>query len=186
MTSEFSSQQLLTNAQHSLAKGIYIHIPFCIKKCPYCNFYSITDLSYINDFTDAIVKEIGIAADKNFICDTVYFGGGTPTVLGVKKIDTILSAVHKNFALMPNSEITIEANPGTVSKESLLSLKTAGFNRINFGVQSFCDLNLKFLERIHTAKEGLHVYEQARKVGFENIGIDLIYGICNQSLEMFF
>jgi putative oxygen-independent coproporphyrinogen III oxidase len=166
--------------------GIYIHIPFCIKKCHYCNFYSITNFSYTENFCNALKKEICFNKDKNFICDSIYFGGGTPTSLKPAYLVDILYTVFENFTIIPDSEITIETNPFTIKKNELLLLKKAGFNRINIGIQSFSDSNLKFLGRIHNSKQAIDAYDTARKSGFENIGIDLIYGIPGQTLKMWF
>ncbi|MBW1615980.1 MAG: radical SAM family heme chaperone HemW [Deltaproteobacteria bacterium] len=163
--------------------GIYIHIPFCIKKCPYCNFYSVTELSYINSFFKSVIKEIKSRKDKSFIANSIYFGGGTPTLIQPNIIAELISAVRNNFTILPNSEITAEANPGTINKKNLPLLKKAGINRLNIGVQSFNNSALKILNRIHTVKDAQIAYYDARNAGFSNIGIDLIYAIPGQTLK---
>ncbi len=163
--------------------GIYIHIPFCIKKCHYCNFYSITDFSLVEKFVRTLKKEIRLNKDKNFICDSIYFGGGTPTCLKAHYLSDILSTVFENFTILPNAEITIEANPFTINEDSLKFLKKAGFNRLNIGIQSFSDVSLRFLGRIHNSYQARDAYDAARRAGFANIGIDLIYGIPHQTIE---
>ncbi len=157
--------------------GIYIHIPFCIRKCPYCDFYSITDLSVISRFVRAVVREIEMAAVPPVTADTIFFGGGTPSVLDVGQIAEILEAVHRCFDISEDAEITMEVNPGTLDARRLRSLHEAGVNRLNIGIQSFCDLALDFLGRIHTAADGLRTFAAARDAGFDNIGLDLMFGL---------
>ena len=133
--------------------GIYIHIPFCVKKCIYCDFYSLTDLSLEEVFVDSLLKEIQLTAacnpDTNKTkVDTIYFGGGTPSTINAKNISRIIDEICKNFIVDKDSEITIEVNPGTISIDKLSDYRKAGINRINAGVQSFNNDNLKFLNRI--------------------------------------
>ncbi len=163
--------------------GIYIHVPFCIKKCPYCNFYSVTKLSYINPFIKSVIKEINNRKNKSFIANSIYFGGGTPTLIQPDMIAELISAIRNNFTILPDSEITAEANPGTINKKNLPLLKEAGINRLNIGIQSFNDSVLKTLNRIHTAKEAQTAYYDAKNAGFSNIGIDLIYAVPGQTLK---
>ncbi len=164
--------------------GIYIHIPFCVRKCVYCDFYSETNISVEDDFTESLIKEIGLTSsgDKQKI-DTVYFGGGTPSAISAGNIKRILDGVTGYYDVQKNAEITIEVNPGTMSINKLEEYKKTGINRLNIGVQSFNDENLKFLGRIHSAEEAHLFIEQAKKTGFDNIGIDLIYGIPGQSVD---
>ncbi|MBW1650019.1 MAG: radical SAM family heme chaperone HemW [Deltaproteobacteria bacterium] len=163
--------------------GIYIHVPFCIRKCPYCNFYSVTELSYINPFFKSVIKEIKSRKEKSFIADSIYFGGGTPTLLQPEITAELISALRDNFTIIHSAEITAEANPGTINKDNLHKLNKAGINRLNIGVQSFNDSVLKILNRIHTAKEAETAYYYAREADFLNIGIDLIYAVSGQSLK---
>ena len=165
--------------------GIYIHIPFCIKKCDYCNFYSVTDFSLKQDFVNALVKEITmIKRQAVFPCDTIYLGGGTPSVLEPEHIQKIIKVIFQNFVILPDPEITIEVNPGTVNADILKAYVQAGINRINIGVQSFNDDNLKFMGRIHLSKDAENAVKQAKDAGFYNIGIDLIYGLPKQEQEL--
>lgn len=169
--------------------GIYIHIPFCIKKCIYCNFYSETDLSLEDDFVNALIREIQLSGsfgseDDIINVDTIYLGGGTPSTIKASNISRIINEIYKNYKVSSDTEITIEVNPGTISLKKLADYKKAGINRINAGVQSFNDKNLKFLNRIHSADDARFFIETARKEGFNNIGIDLIHCLPGQSEEM--
>jgi len=133
--------------------GIYIHIPFCVKKCPYCDFYSITDHSLVKEFVNALILEMAMYRDVGLLFDTIYIGGGTPSVLESKEINRIIEKAFSLFQITSDPEITIEVNPKTVTPESLKRFRQSGINRINIGVQSFEDGNLKFLGRIHSAEE---------------------------------
>jgi oxygen-independent coproporphyrinogen-3 oxidase len=164
--------------------GIYVHIPFCIKKCPYCDFYSITDQSLKQPFIEALIQEMQMAPGHSFLFDTLYFGGGTPSVLRPENIGRIIENAYSLFNILSDSEITIEVNPGTVTSEQLTEYKSIGINRINIGVQSFNDGILNFLGRIHSSNDADLTIRGARKAGFDNIGIDLIYGIPGQTKEM--
>ena len=166
---------------HPLNAGLYIHIPFCTKKCPYCDFFSITDLSLEELFINAINIEIKKVAKKKLVFDTIYFGGGTPSVLKTESIDRIITAAHKYLNILHSAEITIEVNPGTVNFQKLINYKSFGINRINIGVQSFNDKELTFLGRTHSSQDCITTIELAKKANFENIGIDLIYGLPSQS-----
>ncbi|MGP8320460.1 MAG: radical SAM family heme chaperone HemW [Methanosarcinaceae archaeon] len=161
--------------------GIYIHIPFCSKKCPYCDFYSITDHSLKQPFIEALIQEMQMVSSHALVCDTLYFGGGTPSVFKAKNIERILENAYRLFNFLHDSEITIEVNPGTVTTEKLEGYHSIGINRINIGVQSFNDEFLDFLGRIHSSNDADLTIRGARKAGFDNIGIDLIYGIPGQT-----
>jgi len=161
--------------------GLYIHIPFCLRKCPYCDFYSITDLSLQTAFLDALASEMNMTRKFDKVFDTLYIGGGTPSVLNIKIIDIIIKTAHQCFNILSNAEITLEVNPGTVTLEQLKGYRQAGVNRINMGVQSFNSANLDFLERIHSAGDAQMAVKWAQKAGYENIGLDLIYGIPDQT-----
>lgn len=162
--------------------GVYVHIPFCVKKCSYCGFNSYErKLSVAEEYIKKVVSEI--KTYKGFEADTIYFGGGTPTVLESSQIIIILDAVTKNCNILNNAEITIEANPGTCDYNKLNNLKTAGFNRISFGLQSMNDNELVALGRIHTAKEGIEAVKTAQKVGFINISGDIMTAIPRQTIK---
>ena len=160
--------------------GIYIHVPFCVKRCRYCDFYSQTDLSLCDVFADALIREIELASDPGPV-DSLYFGGGTPSLLDPTQIERIILSVRARFAISPDPEITLEANPGTVDEQRLHDFRAAGVNRLNLGIQSFDDDNLSFLGRIHTAVEASRAVEAARAAGFSNLGLDLIYGLPGQT-----
>jgi len=164
--------------------GIYVHIPFCIKKCPYCDFYSITDQSLKQPFIEALIREMQMVSRPSLVCDTLYFGGGTPSVFKAKNIERIIENAYRLFNFLHDTEITIEVNPGTVKHEHLTEYKSVGINRINIGVQSFNDEFLDFLGRIHSSNDADLTIRGARKAGFDNIGIDLIYGIPGQTKKM--
>jgi oxygen-independent coproporphyrinogen-3 oxidase len=163
--------------------GIYIHIPFCVRKCLYCDFYSVTDASLHEPFVAALVKEIDGASPFPEPPDTLYFGGGTPSVLDPKAISTILDAACRSFHLPEDAEVTLEVNPGTVTRDRLRAYRDAGVNRLNIGVQSFDDRILSFLGRCHSSLEARQAITWAREAGFENIGLDLIYGVPDQTLQ---
>lgn len=167
----------------SSAAGLYIHIPFCVKKCPYCAFYSSTSLSRIPDFLGALFKEMEIACHPFGLFDTVYMGGGTPSILRPQQLGEILRRVRSHFDLHPGAEITLEANPGDLDRVFLQELVAMGFNRLNIGVQSFNRKELQFLGRRHSSEAALSAIEHSRRAGFHNLGLDLIYGIPGQSME---
>jgi len=162
--------------------GIYIHIPFCKKKCRYCDFYSITSLSQAPSFVRALVQEMDMVCKAPLLFDTLYLGGGTPSLLKAEVIDFIIETARNRFKLLKDAEITVEVNPGTVTFDQLKTYHRAGVNRINIGVQSFDQSNLDFLGRIHTADDAIYILNASRKAGFENIGLDLIYGIPRQTV----
>jgi oxygen-independent coproporphyrinogen-3 oxidase len=165
--------------------GLYLHIPFCLTKCSYCSFYSQTDVSLIPDFIEALGKEMemaGVGFSSSF--DTVYIGGGTPSVLSPRQIEKILAGIEKSFRLSRETEFTLEANPGDLDLSLLRSLKNLGINRLNLGVQSFDPQTLAFLGRRHTAEEAIKSVDAAREAGFDYIGLDLIYGVPGQPLGL--
>ena len=209
--------------------GLYIHVPFCLSKCGYCSFYSIASPQLIPEFVKAIVREMAFYVsplsfprkrESSFLSssidsqlrndggeylfksfDTIYIGGGTPSLLSAKQLNDLLTAARRHFHFddpesnhplshtgagryPENIEITMEVNPGDVSKTYLRDLKAVGINRLNIGVQSFDDDLLKFLGRRHSAKEALAAIDDARKAGFQNIGLDLIYGVSGQDTRL--
>lgn len=175
--------------------GIYLHIPFCKSKCAYCNFFSVVSEKQRVDFLDALKNEA--VERKGYLggedVRTIYFGGGTPSLLKPSEIAGILEVLYKNFKIIDNPEITLEANPDTVSKESLSELKSLGINRLSVGIQSFFDDDLQYLSRKHDSRHARQVLDWAQEVGFQEVTMDLIYGIptltddkWRQNLEIFF
>jgi len=162
--------------------GLYIHIPFCRNKCPYCSFFSVGSNSLLPEYLKAMKEEIRLYKDSFTPFDTIYMGGGTPTLLGLEDLEVILDCLQKYLRISNDPETTIEANPGDITYEKAKGLKILGFNRINLGVQSFNDNDLCFLGRMHTAADAENAFKILREAGFENIGIDLIYGFEGQSI----
>lgn len=157
---------------------LYIHIPFCIKKCIYCDFYSIPFKSQIaEDYIRALCKEIELRKDIIGSLMTIYIGGGTPTMLSETEISKILNTIKDNYSISPDAEITIEANPRTITAEKAEKLLKSGINRMSIGVQSFIDEELIILGRSHNAADAIDAVNDVRRAGFKNISIDLIYGI---------
>ncbi len=165
--------------------GIYIHIPFCKQACYYCDFHFSTSLDNRKKMVESLCREISM--QKNYlsseIVDTIYFGGGTPSMLELSEIDSVLNSVLSNFKVGSNPEITLEANPDDLSKEKLIGIKKIGINRLSVGIQSFDDNMLKFLNRAHDSKAAINSFSDARACGFDNISLDLIYAIPHQSDE---
>lgn len=166
--------------------GIYIHIPFCKRKCAYCDFISFSGhQKLIEPYINALIREIkNYKIDKeNYVIKTIYFGGGTPSFIESKYIADILGTIKAKFNILENAEITIEANPGTVNELKLKDYYNAGINRISFGLQSTRSELLKLVGRIHSYSSFLEAYNLARKIGFKNINIDLMIGLPVQILE---
>jgi len=163
--------------------GLYIHIPFCLSKCPYCDFYSSISLSPLPHFLDALFKEMAMVRNDFNSFDTVYIGGGTPSLLTPQQLENILVKIRQNFNLIGNTEITIETNPADLNQSSLESMREIGINRVNIGVQSFDQEVLGFLGRRHSVQQAILAIEASRKAGFHNIGLDLIYGTPGQTIE---
>jgi oxygen-independent coproporphyrinogen-3 oxidase len=166
--------------------GLYIHIPFCEHKCNYCDFYSLESLESVSRFLTALDREIEhyAAYGTEEKIDTVYFGGGTPSILSPSDIECILRKLHDLFVIRPDAEITLETNPGTVTEEKLRSFRALGINRISIGIQSFHDEELKFLTRIHSSAEAKRCVDLAYRVGLENVGIDLIFALPGQTMGL--
>ena len=168
-----------------MALGIYIHIPFCKSKCNYCDFNSFAGIEYLQkDYCLALKNEIKNFNKKKEIVDTVYFGGGTPTYLSPDLLTDILKTVRENFILSDNCEITTECNPATIDEIGFRKLHNTGFNRVSIGLQSCDDKLLKTLGRIHSFIEFENCFKQARMAGFKNISIDLMYGLPNQTKDI--
>jgi oxygen-independent coproporphyrinogen-3 oxidase len=163
--------------------GLYIHIPFCLSKCGYCSFYSIKSVNLIPEYIAALKKEIKHYRNAFSSFDTIYIGGGTPSLLTPKQFIEIFISIYKYFNININSEITLETNPGDISFNYLKKMKNLGINRLNIGVQSFDDKVLHFLGRRHSANEAIAAIEAAREAGFNNLGIDLIYGVHGLSIK---
>jgi oxygen-independent coproporphyrinogen-3 oxidase len=163
--------------------SIYIHVPFCVRKCEYCDFYSLCDLSLREDYVEALIAQIKDfrPAAKNKLVDTIYFGGGTPSLLSGEEILRILKTVRSVFRVSDDAEITMEANPGTLDPEKLSAYHTAGVNRLSIGLQSADPRELKRLGRIHTREEFENSFLLARLEGFQNINVDIMYAIPNQT-----
>jgi oxygen-independent coproporphyrinogen III oxidase len=166
--------------------GIYLHIPFCATRCHYCNFATggyESDLA--RRYIAALSKEIEDAPSKPAMSsvDTLYFGGGTPTTLSIDQISRLVETCRKKFEIDPGAEVTIEANPGSVTGDYLEKLRALGINRLSFGVQSFDDLELQMIGRTHSAQDARDAVRIARAAGFANISIDLIAGLPEQKME---
>lgn len=164
--------------------ALYVHIPFCDHKCIYCDFYSIITSDNIRPFLNSIKKEIEYYSDlyyKERIFTSIYFGGGTPSLMEPEYISLIIQLLKENYKVSNEAEITIEANPGTVDKEKLRIFRKVGINRISIGIQTFHDDELKFLTRVHDKKNAMETVYNAKKAGFENISIDLIFNLPGQT-----
>lgn len=166
-------------------QAAYIHIPFCVSKCWYCDFNSYAGLEPIfDDYVSALIIEIERAAPgPPDGLDSLYLGGGTPTLMDVSGLGDISKAVSRILGLAPNAEITIEANPGTVDEAKLTLLREAGFNRLSLGIQSFDDEFLRSIGRVHDCAQAIEAYDAARRAGFANVGIDLIYALPSQTVR---
>lgn len=168
--------------------GLYIHIPFCKQKCLYCDFPSYSHLeSLYESYIDALCREItgqGVLF-SSYQVDTIYIGGGTPSVLPAALLLKVIGALKESFTITSDAEISMEANPGTVNNNMLTALRSHGVNRISFGVQSFSDTLLQEVGRIHTGDDGIHAVRTAQQAGFSNINIDLMYGLPVQTLKDF-
>jgi oxygen-independent coproporphyrinogen-3 oxidase len=164
----------------------YIHIPFCDHKCIYCDFYSIITSDNIGPFLNSLKLEIKNAAekcsfDRNLI--SIYFGGGTPSLMKPEYIQEIIDVIKNNFNVDSNAEVTLETNPGTLYKEKLKNFKEIGINRLSIGIQSFNNDELKFLTRIHDAETAIKTVSDAKEAGFRNVSIDLIFNLPGQTKD---
>lgn len=161
--------------------GIYIHIPFCERKCPYCDFYSTTGTHQIAAYIQSLECEIKMAAVKSVVVDSIYLGGGTPSLLTADQVRLVIEGLRSRYTVSRTAEITIEINPGRITARKLSGYRQSGVNRLNIGVQSFSDTRLQQLGRTHSAADGRQAIGAARRAGFDNIGVDLIYGISGQT-----
>lgn len=165
--------------------GIYLHIPFCKTRCIYCDFYSTTRSELITRYIHALCNELKMRKEylKEEKIETVYFGGGTPSQLGEEDFQQIFKAIQKHYGLEDCREITLEANPDDLSKEYLQMLSALPFNRISMGIQTFDDATLKLLKRRHNARTATEAVRRCREAGYQNISIDLIYGLPGETKE---
>ena len=168
--------------------GLYVHIPFCLKKCRYCDFssFSSVDAETRTKYLCALVSEIRSykKKGKNKI-NTIFFGGGTPSLLSPSELSLLMEAIFESFSLDPDSEISMEINPGTVTRDKLSRFSSLGINRISIGLQSINDNELKLLGRIHNSSDFLDAYRSVRSVGISNVSVDVMYGIPDQTHESF-
>ncbi len=162
--------------------GIYIHVPFCLRRCGYCDFCSsVAGSGRIEEYVSALIKSISSYAGRGIACDTVYLGGGTPSLLSASQMSDILLAVYKTFDVSSDAEVTAEANPGTVTLEKLRSYRDSGINRISFGIQSCKDNELYRLGRLHSFSQAEEAVNLARLAGIENVSADIMLGIPEQT-----
>lgn len=168
-----------------MSAGVYLHIPFCKSRCSYCDFATdvFRDSASVERYMDALCGEISGSTSEAIIADTVYFGGGTPSLLSAKQVGRVLEVVRAEFDLADDAEITMEMNPATVTAESLAAYRDLGVNRASFGVQTFNDRDLKLLARGHDADDARETFRLLREAGFTNISFDLIAGLPGQMLE---
>ncbi|MEW5800091.1 MAG: radical SAM family heme chaperone HemW [Bacteroidota bacterium] len=166
--------------------SLYFHIPYCEHKCVYCDFYSIENMTSMEQFLASLEQEIIRRADEfssKESVQTIFFGGGTPSLLSKEQLEKIFNLLHKHYRIESTAEITCESNPGTVEQQKLNDFRSVGFNRISFGVQSFYEDDLKFLTRIHSAEEAERAVDNAYRAGFDNVNVDLIFALPGQTPE---
>lgn len=167
--------------------GLYLHIPFCKSKCAYCDFYSLAGSeARMDDYTAALARDLRDTAPRaqGYTVDTVYFGGGTPSYLGGARLVRLLDTVRAHYALAPDAEITLEANPDSADAHTLRMLRAAGFDRLSLGMQCADDATLRSIGRIHTHAQTVQAVQAARAAGFDNVSLDLIYGLPRQTLPL--
>ncbi len=177
----------LFTRKNKIPLGIYIHVPFCRSKCQYCDFYSVTSKEdkLLDGYQDAVcahIREAGILAPE-YMVDTIYFGGGTPSFFGADGMAAILAAIRKAFKVSSSAEITFEANPDSVSDRLLRRLRSEGFNRVSLGIQCDDDGILKKIGRPHSYAQAVSAVKRIRRFGFKNLSVDLMYGLPGQSLQ---
>lgn len=169
--------------------SLYVHVPFCKRKCPYCDFFSVTDRSLIPAYVDGVCKEIRMGSEMRTIgpqgpLKSLYLGGGTPSVLSISQVGRIVEAVYQAFDVATDAEITMEVNPGTVDAAYLTALRQLGINRLSIGAQSFDPAKLSFLSRIHTRAQVFETLSGAVRAGFANLGLDLMYALPGETMEV--
>jgi putative oxygen-independent coproporphyrinogen III oxidase len=172
------SRPKMTDPTHP---GLYGHVPFCKTKCPYCDFFSVTSLSAIPDWLEAIKREMPLYRDRFSRFDSLYLGGGTPSLLSHHDLASLVDRLHHNFSITDDAEFTMELNPDDVSPDQLVVLRDLEVNRISLGVQSFDDRDLCFLKRRHTAEQALKALDELKGAGSAKVGIDLMYGLPGQT-----
>ena len=160
--------------------GLYVHVPFCRGKCHYCDFYSIADISLVPVYLEALERETRLYQGRFATFDTLYLGGGTPSLLSGPQLTALIETLHRHFSFAADTEITIEANPDDLYPEKLALLRDLGINRLSVGVQSLDDAELRFLGRRHPARQAEQALKWARDAGFDNLGVDLIYALPGQ------
>ena len=166
-----------------IAAGLYLHIPFCSSRCSYCDFATGLYQSELAErYVGALVEEFNSSRESGAQVDTIYFGGGTPSLLSPSQLERILNTVHARFEIDPSAEITLEINPGSVTAEKLRAFRIAGVNRASFGAQTFDDAELAKLGRSHSASDAMETFAELRRAGFDNISFDLIAGLPGQTL----
>ena len=165
----------------SIHPGLYVHVPFCKTKCPYCDFTSRTTLSSIPDWLEAIQREMLLYGDRFPRFDSLYLGGGTPSLLPERDLAELMHSLHRNFSISDNAEFTMEVNPDDVTSDRVRFLQDLGVTRISLGVQSFDDRDLDFLKRRHTAAQAVKTIEEFKDAGFAKVGLDLMYGLAGHT-----
>ena len=178
----FRTQFIKFTKKSNHLAGIYIHIPFCKQACNYCNFHFSTSLQLKDELITAMIKEIHLVTEKatnsseKELCETIYFGGGTPSLLSIEDLNNILATLFSKFEIAKDAEITLEANPDDITAEKLSLWKKAGINRLSVGVQSFLDQELVWMNRAHSSADSLRCIDEIKNAGFSDYSIDLIYG----------
>ncbi len=166
--------------------GLYIHIPFCARKCSYCDFYSLPAVGELTkqEYLNALMLQLDEYKSQasNYAVDTVFIGGGTPSLLGEKQTAALFKRIYSDFNVVKSAEVTIEANPGTLDEKKLKLYKKVGINRLSLGVQSFVNDDLKVCGRIHSAADSVRAFALARKAGFDNINLDIMFGLPGQNM----
>lgn len=180
LTQCLAKRLILPFINNSLLAGIYIHIPFCKQRCHYCDFHFSTNLRHTDELVTTLGKEITLQYEQNYLesasLETIYFGGGTPSILSVSAIEYLLARIHQNWTVLADAEITLEANPDDLNETSLRHWKYAGINRLSIGIQSLYEDELKWMHRAHSAAEALTALDKAIDAGFEKLSADFIYG----------
>jgi oxygen-independent coproporphyrinogen-3 oxidase len=174
---------MMIDSRNAVAAGLYIHVPFCLSKCPYCGFASDVDRSGIPDYLAALAHEARAYRDQFHSFDSLYLGGGTPSVLSTDELGQLITIAQREFEIAADAEITVEVNPGDVTEDWLLAARSFGVNRVSLGAQSFEQRELRFLGRRHDAAQAEAAMQTIRKVGFDNLGVDLIFGLPGQEIS---